>query len=220
MGDLDGFVAPYRLEDMATARQKSFTVECNWKLFLDVFMEDYHVGPVHQKSIAGTYIAPEPPDRVNGDFATIFNPHPGTSALLTGQQNHALPPIEGLSGKAAAGTRYYLFYPSFAFACTIDCMWFFEIQPEGPSRTRVKMDMCFPRATVNRPDFDEKVAHYEARWSKSMDEDVAVLELQQEGMESTQFTSGRYSYLEPVVSQFASWVVRRTVDLPQEAATP
>jgi phenylpropionate dioxygenase-like ring-hydroxylating dioxygenase large terminal subunit len=214
MGDMDRLVAPYNLGDMRLARQRSFTVECNWKLFLDVFMEDYHVKPVHKSSIAGTYTAPEPLERVNGDFATVFNPHQGTSALLTGEQYLAFPPILGLTGKAAAGTRYLFFYPTFAYACTIDCMWFFEIYPEGPSRTRVTMNMCFPNSTVERADFEEKFKAYQTRWAVSMDEDVAVLERQQLGFQSDQFTPGRYSHLEPVVSLFANWVVRHTVDRP------
>ncbi len=215
MGDMDGLVASHNFDDMVCAKRKTFTVACNWKLFLDVFMEDYHVRAVHSKSIAGTYTAPEPVERVNSDFATVFNPHKGTSALLSGEQHLALPPIEGLVGKAALGTRYFLFYPTFAFASTIDCMWFFEIYPLGPSRTQVAMNMCFPRSTVARPDFVEKFAAYETRWAVSMGEDVAVLELQQQGMESGQFTPGRYSHLEPVVSMFANWVVRHTIDMPE-----
>lgn len=219
MGDMDRLVAPYNLSDMNRAREKTFHVECNWKLFLDVFMEDYHVKAVHKNSIAETYTAPEALERVNGDFATVFNPHTGTSALLTGEQHLALPPIEGLTGKAAAGTRYLLFYPTFAYACTIDCMWFFEIYPEGPSRTRVTMNMCFPQSTVAREDFAEKCAAYEARWEVSMNEDIAVLERQQLGMQSDQFSPGRFSHLEPVVSLFANWVVRHAVGTPGGASS-
>jgi phenylpropionate dioxygenase-like ring-hydroxylating dioxygenase large terminal subunit len=218
MGDMDRLVAPYNLPDMALARSKTFTVACNWKLFIDVFMEDYHVKPVHKSSIAGTYTAPEPLERINGDFATIFNPHQGTSALLTGEQYLAFPPILGLTGKAAAGTRYLFFYPTFAYACTVDCMWFFEIYPEGPSRTKVVMNMCFPRSTVARADFEQKFKAYETRWAVSMQEDVDVLERQQAGFETDQFTPGRYSPLEPVVSMFASWLVRHAIVTPQERA--
>jgi phenylpropionate dioxygenase-like ring-hydroxylating dioxygenase large terminal subunit len=217
MGDMDGLVATYKMGDMTCARQKVFTVACNWKLFIEVFMEDYHLKAVHKSSIAGTYTAPEPLERLNGDFATIFNPHQGTSALLTGEQHLALPPIAGLTGKAAAGTRYLFFYPSFAYACTVDCMWFFEIYPEGPSRTRVAMNMCFPRSTVARQDFAEKFAAYEQRWDVSMKEDLVVLELQQQGLETDQYSPGRLSHLEPVVGMFANWLIRHAVEMPRDA---
>jgi phenylpropionate dioxygenase-like ring-hydroxylating dioxygenase large terminal subunit len=217
MGDMDGLVASYKMGDMTCARQKVFTVACNWKLFIEVFMEDYHLKAVHKSSIAGTYTAPEPMERLNGDFATIFNPHQGTSALLTGEQHLALPPIEGLVGKAAAGTRYLFLYPSFAYACTVDCMWFFEIYPEGPSRTRVAMNMCFPRSTVARKDFAEKFAAYEQRWDVSMKEDLVVLELQQQGLETDQYSPGRLSHLEPVVGMFANWLIRHAVEMPRDA---
>ncbi|MEA2780643.1 MAG: hypothetical protein QOK29_2187 [Rhodospirillaceae bacterium] len=212
LGDMDRLVAPYDLSEMRCAKQKTFTVKCNWKLFLEVFMEDYHLKAVHKSSIAGTYTAPEVQERVNGDFATIFDPHKGTSALLTGEQQLALPPIESPTGTLPAGTRYMLFYPSFAFACTVDCMWFFEIHPDGPLRTQVTMSMCFPQTTLALDDFASKFSAYENRWAISMDEDIVVLEKQQQGMESGRFVPGRFSHLEPVVSMFANWTVRRIMD--------
>lgn len=213
VGDLDRLVAAYDLPAMQTVRAKPFTVECNWKLFIEVFMEDYHLNVVHKSSIAGTYAShpPEVPTRVNGEFATIWDKHQGTSALLTAEQHLALPMIEGLPD-AAQGTRYGWIYPSFAFAATVDCMWGFEVYPDGPARTHVVMNICFPATTVARPDFAEKFARYDKRWDALMAEDRVVLEGQQRGMSSGRYRPGRFSYLEPCLGMFANWLVARIAD--------
>ncbi len=212
-GNLDALLAPYDLANQKLAKARSFTVECNWKLFIEVFMEDYHVAVVHKNSIAATY-ASHPPllaTGVNGGYATIWDEHEGTSALLTEEQNLSLPAIASLP-ESMLGTRYVWLYPSFAFAATIDCMWGFEIYPEGPGRTHVVMNMCFPEETVARPDFAEKFARYEKRWKVSMDEDIVVLERQQQGMNTGRYVPGRLSHLEPSLNLFANWLVERVVD--------
>lgn len=213
VGELDTLLECYDLPNMRTGGTRGFTVNCNWKLFIEVFMEDYHLNAVHKNSIAGTYVshAPVVADGMNGGFVTIWDSHEGTSGLLSNERHLALPPIQGLK-PAQLGTRYVLLYPSFAFACTIDCMWFFEIYPDGPARTNVVMTMCLPASTVTLADFEAKFAAYETRWKVSMDEDIVVLERQQQGMETGRYRPGRFSHLEPCVSKLASWLVGRTID--------
>ena len=213
VGELDRYLTPYSLPAMKTARARHFTVACNWKLFIEIFMEDYHVNVVHKASIAGTYAShpPEMATGVNGEFATIWDKHKGTSALLTAEQHLALPMIAGLPD-IALGTRYAWVYPAFAFAATIDCMWAFEIYPDGPARTHVVMNMCFPEETIARADFAEKFARYEKRWEISMNEDIVVLEGQQRGMNTGRYRPGRLSHLEPALNSFANWLVTRIVD--------
>jgi len=202
-GAMTDLFAPFRLADMVTTRTRTYDVQCNWKLFLDVFMEDYHLKAVHGASIAATYIKPAPPETGPG-YASIWNPHEGTSGLTSEDRDHAFPPMTGLP---ASGTRYGWLYPSFAFAVTVDSVWFFEVEPDGPGRSRVAMHMGFPRAIAERNDFAKKAERYYARWHCVLDEDNRVLALQQQGLESPAARAGRYSFLEPVPSRFAQWLV-------------
>lgn len=215
LGDLESVLRPWQPDRLVTARERHFVAPCNWKLFLEVFMEDYHLKAVHKSSIAGTYTKPEHQTHFEGAFATIWNPHGGTSALLPAEQHRALPPIPD---NDQAGTRYAWLYPSFAFAATLDCLWYFEVYPDGPSRTRVTMGMCFPPESVARPDFETTLDAYAARWKVAMDEDMVVLERQQRGLESGQYTPGRLSHLEPVVGLFANWLVQQAVERPTAGA--
>ena len=46
---------PWRLGSLVTASQREFTVDCNWKLFIEVFNEYYHLRKVHPNSFSAFY---------------------------------------------------------------------------------------------------------------------------------------------------------------------
>ena len=213
LGDCPEFHAPWSLEDMVVTRRNVFEVECNWKLFIDVFMEYYHLNVVHPSSIAAAYGPADPMERVRGDWITVFGLN-GSSALLLQDSAPAaaLPAVPGLSGRSAKGTRYSLIYPNMPFACTTQSMWFFEIDPLAPGRTRIGMNMCFPRSTAALEDFAEMAQACYLRWKVAIAEDNTVLERQQRGLASPLVRRGRFSHLEEVVPRFGAWVAERVCD--------
>lgn len=213
LGDFSGIFAPYGLGDMRCVRRREYEVACNWKLFIEVFMEWYHIKAVHPGSLDSVnYDRPDPPDKVKGEYVTQFGTHEGTGALLKGRGHTAFPPIATLSGRLLGGTRYALVYPAFIFAASTDSMWSFECYPQGPDRTKYAMNMCFPKSTVERPDFQELARAYFDRWDTGIVEDNTILERQQAGLTSPFARPGRLSSLEPVVGLFAQWVINRVLD--------
>ena len=46
LGDLPERCASYHLEDFVCTRRKSFEITCNWKLFAENAMEEYHIATV------------------------------------------------------------------------------------------------------------------------------------------------------------------------------
>jgi choline monooxygenase len=103
-------------------------------------------------------------------------------------------------------------YPCTFFATTQDCMWWLQEFPLGPARTKVVIGSCFPRDTVARPDFAEKVEKYYRRWDKSIPEDNAISELQQAGLNSRFARPGRLSVHEPAIHRIGNWVLDRVLD--------
>jgi phenylpropionate dioxygenase-like ring-hydroxylating dioxygenase large terminal subunit len=211
--DFAEVLAPYRLAEMVCTRRRNFEVACNWKLFVEVFMEYYHLNAVHPHSLDTVdYQPPDPPDPVRGQFVTQFGEHEGTSGVIKGRGHATLPPIAGLDGRLLGGTRYTLVYPALIFGATTDSMWYFECTPLAPDRTRVVMASCFPRETAGRGDFQEIARGYYARWDEGIDEDNAVLERQQRGLSSPFAPSGRLSHLECLVAAFGKWIAERVSD--------
>ena len=134
-----------------------------------------------------------------------------TIALLPEDLADAFPPIPTLDAKAAQGTYFMMIYPCTFMAATQDCLWWLQEFPRGPDRTEVVIGSCFPRATIARPDFPEKVEKYYRRWDKSLPEDNAISERQQAGLQSSFSMPGRLSSQELVVREIANWVLDRVI---------
>ena len=71
---------------------------------------------------------------------------------------------------------------------------------------------CFPRTTVERPDFEQEVQKYYERWDRSIPEDNAICEEQQAGLSSVFARPGRMSVREPVVHAIDNWILDRMVN--------
>ncbi len=211
LGDFGDIHAPWSLETLVSARRREFEVNCNWKNFIEVFNEYYHLPYVHPDSIDDVYDPPDAPDAVTGQYATQFGTTQGTGGLLTATQEHQLPPIPGLDGRNRQGTRYTWLYPNMTFAASTEAIWMYEAYPISPGRTRIGMTICFPPEALEDAAFGDKADQYYHRCDVAIDEDIPFLEQQQRGLTSPYAKPGRYSYLEPSVANFACWYADRMV---------
>ena len=210
LGDFEAVHRPWRLGDLITASSREFEVRCNWKIFLEVINEYYHLQKVHPGTFSVYYASPDPLDKVAGNFSTQFGEHRGVSS--TGKVDDGtqpLPPLPGLSGRNLLGTRYSWVYPNLTFAASIDAVWIFEAMPLSPALTRVNMTVCFPQSSVEQADFATKLSAYERRMEAGLAEDISVIETQQRGLSSSLARAGRYSPLyEPRVHAFHCWIAQ------------
>jgi phenylpropionate dioxygenase-like ring-hydroxylating dioxygenase large terminal subunit len=212
LGDFPRLHTPWSLGDMVSTRRREFEVACNWKSFLEVFNEYYHLPYVHPESIGELYDPPDDPDEVHGNYASQFGTTKGSGALLKSDQERSLPLIEGLAGDNRRGTRYTWMFPNLTFAAGTESVWVYETYALAPDRTRVGMTACFPAETSTRPDFDSLAQHYYERLDAAIDEDIPALERQQLGLDSPFARPGRFSRLEPSVASFARWYSGRLLD--------
>jgi phenylpropionate dioxygenase-like ring-hydroxylating dioxygenase large terminal subunit len=210
LGDFEQLHTPWQLRSLVSTRRRRFEVGCNWKAFLEVFNEYYHLKYVHPDSIDGVYARPDPAEATLGAYASQFGETYGTGALLEDQQDHALPTMPGLEGRWALGARYTWIFPNMTFAAGKESLWVYEAYPLGPHRCEVRQTICFPTDTLRRPDFEERSAHYTHRLDAALEEDVAALENQHKGLVSPFAVPGRFSALmEPNVAAFARWCADR-----------
>lgn len=212
LGDFAKVHAPWPMDTLVPTRRRSFDVNCNWKVFLDVFDEYYHLPFVHPDTVNSIYARPEPGDAVSGEYASQYGVTEGTGGLLEGQQGHALPPMPGLSAAVAGGVRYTWVFPNMAFAAGRDAIWIYEATPIDARRCHVTMTACFPRDLVAQPGFDEKAAHYYDRLDAAIAEDIPALENQQIGLNSPFAMQGRFHpLLEANVAAFARWYAQTLI---------
>ena len=207
LGDFEALHSPWRLDTMKTASHRELTVSCNWKLFIEVFNEYYHLKKVHPRTLSALYQDPDPPDPCQGAFISQFGEHAkdvSVGVLDTG--GPSLPTLPGLSGRLKNGTRYTWVYPNLSFAASRDGVWMLETTPLDPSRTAVHLSLLFDPSATDVPGFDQIRERYQERMRIALDEDIAVLEAQQIGISSRLARPGRICpSLEPSVHAFHHW---------------
>lgn len=198
------------LSSLATTRRRSFTVECDWKAFLEVFNEYYHLPFVHPTTVDAVYSPPEPANATTGAYATQFGATEGTGGLLASEQASALPPIPQLAGREATGVRYSWVFPNMTFAAGTDALWVYEAYPLGPGRCQIVQSACFPPETIALADFEERVAAYYSRLDAAIAEDIPALEDQHRGLMCPDARAGPlHPVLEANVASFAEWYRHR-----------
>jgi phenylpropionate dioxygenase-like ring-hydroxylating dioxygenase large terminal subunit len=213
LGGLPDKIAPYDLANMICTRRREYDIACNWKLFVENAKEAYHIGTVHRATIdkyasakSAGYWVEEP----TGEYVITFAQHEGSMALLKGAKG--FPTIESLTGRREAnGTYAPLIYPSTYLACTIDCAWYLEMHPMGPSRTRMVHGALFPKSRLKRADFEEVAKNYYERWDITIEEDIVASERQQKGVDTPFCPSGRFCHREPLVHEIDNWILDRVL---------
>jgi len=200
---------PWELDNWKVTRVREFEVQCNWKTFIEVFNEYYHLPMVHPDSISWLYPEPDAVDVVDGQFTTQFGATAGAAALLEDTQQYALPPAQGLQGRAAKGTRYTWIYPNTTFALSQDSMWMYQAFPLSADRCWIMQTISFPAESVAFDDFDERARHYYERIDAALAEDLPFLQQQQVGLNSKFARQGRFAALEPSVGKFAYWYAQQ-----------
>ncbi len=205
LGDFPQMHAQWSMADLVTARRTEFEAACNWKSYIEVFNEYYHLPAVHPDSLTHLYDKPDAADRVSGSYTTQFGITQGTPALLDAAKDSVLPVITTLQGRNQKGTRYTWVYPNLTFAASVESVWMFDVYPLSPRRCKVGMTICFTHEAMELPDYETRAEKYFERFDTAIAEDLPVLEKQSIGLDSPFARPGRFSCLEPSVANFACW---------------
>jgi phenylpropionate dioxygenase-like ring-hydroxylating dioxygenase large terminal subunit len=209
LGEIDDFTRSYQFDTMVTVRRKEFALATNWKTYIENSMESFHLPTVHTKTIGG----------IKADWSEVVG-DPGNFCILqtlttasraTLGNDKAFDRIATLSGPAARGAQYILIYPCTVIGADLDCMWFKQMAPDGPRTVRYSAGFCFPKASYERPDFEEIVQNYHKRFELVIGEDNEISELQLQGLSNPLTRTGRLSSREPLVHAIDNWVLDRVV---------
>jgi choline monooxygenase len=209
LGDLDSFTESYDFGTMVTGRRKAFTVQTNWKSYIENSMEAFHLPTVHKASIGGVKMENTIVDGAPGNYLIIQSRTAASRATLG--DDARFESISTLRGPAAEGSQYILIYPSTVIGADRDCMWFKQMAPDGPGTVSYAAGFCFPKVTVERPDFDEIVPNYHKRFDIVIAEDNGISEVQLQGLSNPLARPGRFSVMEPLVHTIDNWILDRVV---------
>jgi phenylpropionate dioxygenase-like ring-hydroxylating dioxygenase large terminal subunit len=209
LGNIDDYTRSYEFETMVTVKRRDFSLQTNWKTYIENSMESFHLPTVHHKTIGGVKAEWNPVVGDPGSFLILQTLTQASRATLG--NDAAFDRIATLSGPATRGAQYILIYPCTVIGADLDCMWFKQMAPDGPGSVRYSAGFCFPKATYERPDFDEIVPNYHKRFDLVIAEDNEISEWQLQGLANPLARPGRMSIREPLVHAIDNWVLDHVV---------
>lgn len=207
LGDyIEKIAMPHRIDRMRCVHQKEYTLDSNWKLYVEVDMETLHTPCIHTDSIGK-----QPVETLKGlgEWVGVFNRNPNTPALKPALRGNGFPHTQGIYGEARNGTHFCVILPGFFIVTAQDCMWWIQKTPISENKIRVNVGYCFPEETLKREDFESIYKLYKKRWDQVIIEDDWITEYQYKGLNSR--VSGTYTDQERVVQMFDQRILNKVV---------
>ena len=204
-------LANYQLDEMVHTKWVNYNLACNWKVFVDNAMEEYHSDIVHEKTVKAfipmRLYAPEQP---HGAWEAL-SAKGVSSAARTMSGQSPLPAIDSLTEEDMRESTLFLIYPNLVITPNPTSLAYLGILPEGPQRTTMTWGISFARPLLEHPKFDEAAEAMYSRWDLVNHEDVAVCESSQRGFQSRFVQSGRYSFREQITHRIHNYVLDRLI---------
>lgn len=162
------------LADLQFSHRQSYDLECNWKVYVDNYLDGgYHVNTVHPE-LAGML------DYSQYRTETFDKTSVQTSPLTTDS-----------SAVRQGVAQYWYVFPNFMLNLYDGVMDTNLVLPLGADRCRVVFDFYFARSGPSAdPDFQRRSIETAHRIQQ---EDVAICEEVQRGLASGAFDTGRFS---------------------------
>lgn len=208
LGGIDEYTRSYGLASMVSRKRLDFRLRANWKNYVENSQEVFHLPTIHRNTFGRMQAEWTHVNGAPGNFTIqgtrLADPRPRST--LDGKGFDRIPTLQG---PAAAGAQYILIYPCTIIGCDLDFMWYRHTEPVSPDEIHYKGAFCFPKSTVERPDFEEVVQNYYNRADKVIAEDNSASVLQFEGLNQPFGRAGRFSSREPLVHAISNWMLDR-----------
>jgi choline monooxygenase len=180
LGDLPGLLESRGLSEMKLAARKDWELDCNWKVYVDNYLEGYHIPIVHPGLMKEI------------DYARYETQTNGSWSV----QHSPIKPREGAKLRRdpkdpESDARYYWIYPNLMLNVYPDNFSTNLIVPLGPRRTLTVFEWFF--RNPDRPELAETLRQTVEFSDEIQLEDVAICEAVQKGLESRTYDVGRFS---------------------------
>ncbi len=177
---LDGIterIAPTRLDALHFYRRDVYEVACNWKVYMDNYLEGYHIPLVHPDLLG-----------VLDYRAYCTETHPHYSLQVS--------PLDGTGddafyGADGGGAYYYCIFPSTMLNVLPGRLQVNSVVPLAPDRCRVVFDYFYVEAAT--PAALRKIEEDVLFSDRVQHEDAEICEHIQRGLRSRAYDRGRFS---------------------------
>ncbi|MGA3091289.1 MAG: aromatic ring-hydroxylating dioxygenase subunit alpha [Terriglobales bacterium] len=185
LGELPTQAEQFAFRSMKFSERTTYEMNCNWKTYIDNYLEGYHVPSVHpglNREISYSAYTVEPYAHYVRQWTPIRGAQPGDDAA------RRYPQAGPDSGQERTADYFWIF-PNWMLNCYPDNISLNLVLPLGPERTRAIFEWYLPEK-----DSGSEVAHQAQAFSDEIQrEDVAICEIVQRNLHSRSYYSGRYS---------------------------
>jgi phenylpropionate dioxygenase-like ring-hydroxylating dioxygenase large terminal subunit len=210
--EVEPLLANYGVEDLVSLPAKEFDFECNWKIMMENGIECYHCSRVHRgyhDCAPSRNVLPSPlPDSDAAIIMQVRTTHPD-AAFLPPDFKAPFPPLPGLTDEERGRMMWVAIPPNLMLSCQSDNIHYFLWQPRAPELVSLVVGWLYPRATVDREDFETAFAAQLEGQTPIVEQDSFVCKEVQRGLRSRLAARGPFSWEEETVAHFDRWVVER-----------
>ena len=181
LGKLPAQAERFDFRSMKLFERRTYDMKCNWKTYVDNYLEGYHLPSVHpglNRELDYNAYVVEPYARHVRQFSPIRGAQAGDATPRRYQEAR-----EDLT------TDYFWIFPNWMLNCYPDNVSLNIILPLEPERTIAMFEWYLPEDKLDGPAAKDSV-----RFSDEIQiEDVAICEKVQKNLHSRSYERGRYS---------------------------
>ena len=208
-------VKNYKISEMRSTTPLVYECNANWKVMVENFQEFYHVQGLHREPLEAIMPARlSIAEDIDEAYAYIHLKTVDPDAGLSGGNGTApFPPLEGLSPEERKTHPLVLVYPgTVGLWIAGDCMAFYQMLPEAVDRTIMRVTLCVPPATMERPGFTESLKQAVDNFESVNNFDLKCCQAVHRGFASRMGQRGRLSHMELCIWQIHRYILRRVLD--------
>lgn len=161
-------LSPIDLSTMQFQRRDEFIIDCNWKVYVENYLEGYHLPHVH------------PGLNQLLDYKSY-------QTQLSHWHSHQFSPLEQSDGIYGAGQAHYFFiYPNTMLNVLPNRLQTNQVLPLSNNRCRVLFDYLYAKV----PGLEQLIEQDQQFSDQVQDEDIQICEAVQKGLASGSYDSG------------------------------
>jgi choline monooxygenase len=181
LGELPKQAEKFHFTGMKLFERRTYDMKCNWKTYVDNYLEGYHLPSVHpglNRELDFNAYVVEPYARYVRQFSPIRGAQPGDTA-----------PRRYAEARDNLTTDYFWIFPNWMLNCYPDNVSLNIVLPVGPGRSLAIFEWYLPEKEHGAP-----AAKASVEFSDQIQvEDVAICERVQKNLGSRSYSRGRFS---------------------------
>jgi choline monooxygenase len=186
LGDLPRQAQKFSLDGLKLFERKVDDMKCNWKTYVDNYLEGYHLPSVHpglNRELDYNAYAVEP-----------YAKHVRQFSPIRGAQAGDTTPRRYPESREDLTTDYFWIFPNWMLNCYPDNISLNIIVPLAPERTLAIFEWYLPEKDFSGNGGGSAAARASVDFSMQIQrEDVAICETVQKNLHSRSYSRGRYS---------------------------